>query len=178
MLILSYFSHVCSIGSLGFRNSRACVSNVTVSDSKIKHSDNGVRIKTWQGGSGSVSKVSFNNIHVDTVRNPIIIDQYYCLTRSCTNQTSAVRVSDVAYSDIRGTYNARSPPMHFGCSDSVPCTNLTLSGVELIPAQGRSVVSPFCWNAYGVVETLAVPPAACLLEGAPEKTTQSEVGRC
>ncbi|KAK4744689.1 hypothetical protein SAY87_011001 [Trapa incisa] len=129
-------SHGISIGSLGIHNSRACVSNITVSDSKIKHSDNGLRIKTWQGGSGAVSKVTFDNIHMDTVRNPIIIDQYYCLTKSCANQTSAVYVSDVVYSNIKGTYDVRSPPMHFGCSDSVPCTNLTLSDVELLPTQG------------------------------------------
>ncbi|OWM72393.1 polygalacturonase At1g48100-like [Punica granatum] len=171
-------SHGISIGSLGVHNSHACVSNITVSDSKIKHSDNGVRIKTWQGGSGAVSKITFNNIHMDTVRNPIIIDQYYCLTKNCTNQTSAVYVSDVMYSNIKGTYDARSLPMHFGCSDSVPCTNLTLSEVELLPAQGDFVMNPFCWNAYGVMETLTIPPAMCLLEGIPEKLTEPEVGRC
>ncbi|GLT57104.1 hypothetical protein SLA2020_300990 [Shorea laevis] len=69
-------SHGISIGSLGFHNSRACVSNISVSDSVIKKSDNGLRIKTWQGGSGSVSNVAFHNIHMDAVQNPIIIDQY------------------------------------------------------------------------------------------------------
>ncbi|KAK4743544.1 hypothetical protein SAY87_001545 [Trapa incisa] len=76
-------SHGISIGSLGVRNSSTCVSNITVTDSKIMYSKNGLRIKTWQGGSGAVSKVTYDNIHMDTVRNPIIIDQYYCLTKSC-----------------------------------------------------------------------------------------------
>ncbi|QCD77077.1 polygalacturonase [Vigna unguiculata] len=62
--------HGISIGSLGNHNSRACVSNITVRDSVIKVSDNGVRIKTWQGGSGTVSGVTFSNIH--SVRNPIL----------------------------------------------------------------------------------------------------------
>ncbi|GFY89084.1 pectin lyase-like superfamily protein [Actinidia rufa] len=79
-------SHGISIGSLGMRNTRPCVSNITVSDSVVKNSDNGVRIKTWQGGSGSVSKVTFNNIHMESVKNPIIIDQYYCLSKGCPNQ--------------------------------------------------------------------------------------------
>ncbi|GLT57113.1 hypothetical protein SLA2020_301070 [Shorea laevis] len=69
-------SHGISIGSLGFHNSRACVSKISVSDSVIKKSDNGLRIKTWQGGSSSVSNVAFRNIHMDAVRNPIIINQY------------------------------------------------------------------------------------------------------
>lgn len=167
-----------SIGSLGRLNSHACVSNVTVRDSVIRRSANGVRIKTWQGGSGTVSGVTFDNIHMDMVRNPIIVDQYYCLTKSCTNQTSAVYVSDVSYSNIRGTYDARSPPMQFACSDAVPCTNLTLSDVELLPAQGVYMTDPVCWNAYGTMETLTIPPAVCLLEGSPEKIVQSELERC
>jgi polygalacturonase len=121
-----------SIGSLGNHNSKACVSNITVRDSVIKLSDNGVRIKTWQGGSGSVSGVTFNNIHMDTVKNPIIIDQFYCLSKDCSNKTSAVFISDIVYTSIKGTYDIRHPPMHFACSDSVPCTNLTLSDIELI----------------------------------------------
>ncbi|KAF2325004.1 hypothetical protein GH714_022189 [Hevea brasiliensis] len=160
-------SHGISIGSLGNHNSRACVSNITVRDSVIKVSDNGVRIKTWQGGSGAVSGITFSNIHMDNVRNPIIIDQFYCLTKDCTNQTSAVFVSDILYENIKGTYNIRSPPMHFACSDSVPCTNLTLSDVELLPAQGDLVLDPFCWNAYGELQTLTIPPVSCLIEGAP-----------
>jgi len=39
----------------------------------IWHSDNAVRIKTWKGSSGSDS---VENMHMDAVRNPIIIDQY------------------------------------------------------------------------------------------------------
>lgn len=168
----------CSIGSLGIRNSRACVSNITVKDSIIKHSDNGVRIKTWQGGSGSVSRVTFQNIHMDTVRNPILLDQYYCLTKKCPNQTSAVHISDILYSKIKGTYDVRSPPMHFACSDSMPCTNLTLSEVELLPAQGKFVSNPICWSAYGTVQTLTIPPVFCLLGGTPEMLPQNGKERC
>nr|DAD33000.1 TPA_asm: hypothetical protein HUJ06_011851 [Nelumbo nucifera] len=171
-------SHGISIGSLGNRNSRACVSNITLSNSVIKHSDNGVRIKTWQGGSGSVSGVKFSNIHMDAVRNPIIIDQFYCLSRACANQTSAVYVSDISYTNIKGTYDVRSPPMHFACSDSVPCTNLTLSDVELLPAQGEIVLDPFCWNAYGASETLTIPPVFCLLDGVPRSVLENDIEQC
>ncbi|KAI4349873.1 hypothetical protein L6164_010419 [Bauhinia variegata] len=171
-------SHGISIGSLGNHNSRACVYNVTVSESVIKHSDNGVRIKTWQGGAGSVSKVIFNNIHMDTVRNPIIIDQYYCLSKNCLNQSSAVFISAISYSNIKGTYDVRSPPMRFACSDSVPCTNLTLYEVELLPAQGNIFTDPFCWNAYGTMQTLTIPPAFCLIEGNPLSLPQNDVVQC
>ncbi|CAF2116944.1 unnamed protein product [Brassica oleracea var. botrytis] len=170
--------HGISIGSLGNHNSHACVSNITVRDSVIKYSNNGVRIKTWQGGFGSVSGVTFNNIHVESVRNPIIIDQYYCMTKDCANKTSAVFVSDITYQGIKGTYDIRSPPMHFGCSDAVPCTNLTLSGIELLPAKGEIVVDPFCWNAYGIVEELSIPPVWCLMSDPPTALQGALVNKC
>ncbi|KVI01715.1 polygalacturonase At1g48100-like [Cynara cardunculus var. scolymus] len=172
-------SHGISIGSLGMRNTRACVSNITVMDSVIKHSDNGVRIKTWQGGFGSVSNVRFINIHMDTVRNPVMIDQYYCQSKGmCPNQTSAVRISDIIYERIWGTYDVRSPAMHLGCSDTIPCTNLTFSEVELMPSQGLNMASPFCWNAYGVLQTLTIPPVFCLLEGNPDSLPNTDIVQC
>ncbi|GJT65336.1 polygalacturonase-like protein [Tanacetum coccineum] len=172
-------SHGISIGSLGMKNTRACVSNITIRDSVIKHSDNGVRIKTWQGGLGSVSKVRFINIQMDTVRNPIMIDQYYCQTKGkCRNRTSAVRIHDISYQNITGTYDYRSPPMHLGCSDSVPCTNLTFSDVQLMPSQGRYILNPFCWNAYGDLQTLTIPPLFCLRDGNPESFRPTDVNQC
>lgn len=154
------------------------MSNITVSDSTIKHSANGVRIKTWQGGSGAVSKVTFNNIHMDTVRNPIIIDQYYCETKGCINQTSAVFINDIVYANIKGTYDVKSPPMHLACSDNLPCTNVTFYDVQLLPAQGQRILDPFCWNAYGSLKTLTVPPILCLLEGDPQSLPENEVYVC
>lgn len=167
-----------SIGSLGNHNSRACVWNITVRDSVIKEADNGVRIKTWQGGSGAVKGVRFSNIHMESVRNPIIIDQFYCLAKDCANKTSAVAVSDILYSNIKGTYDIRSPPMRFACSDSAPCTNLTLSDVELLPALGDLVSDPFCWNAYGVLQTLTIPPVSCFLEGVPPSMLDNDMDSC
>lgn len=170
--------HGISIGSLGNHNSRACVTNITLRDTVIKQSDNGVRIKTWQGGHGSVSGITFANLHMDNVRNPIIIDQFYCLTKDCTNQTSAVFVSDILYTGIKGTYDIRSPPMHFACSDSVPCANITLSDVELLPEKGDIVLDPFCCNAYGDLQTMTIPPVACLLDGLPRSITENQIGYC
>ncbi|KAL1194238.1 Polygalacturonase [Cardamine amara subsp. amara] len=160
-------SHGISIGSLGIHNSQAYVSNITVTNSTIWNSDNGVRIKTWQGGSGSVSGIVFSNILMVNVRNPIMIDQYYCQTKNCANQTSAVIISDVLYSNIKGSYDIRSPPIHFGCSDSVPCTNLRLADIDLFPFKGQFFENPFCWNAYGSME-ITIPPVYCLLEELPD----------
>ncbi|TKY45454.1 Polygalacturonase protein [Spatholobus suberectus] len=115
-------SHGISIGSLGVHNSQACVSNLTVRDSIIRESDNGLRIKTWQGGMGSVTSLRFENIQMENVGNCIIIDQYYCLSKECLNQTSAVHVNDVSYTNIKGTYDVRT-------------LLFTLPAVTLWPAQ-------------------------------------------
>lgn len=166
-------SHGISIGSLGVHGSQACVSNIAVRNAVIRNSDNGLRIKTWQGGMGLVFGISFDTVYLENVRNGIIIDQYYCMSKDCTNQTSAVYVSDVSYSNIKGTYDVRSPPIHFACSDSMPCTNITMSEVELLPYEGELVEDPFCWNAYGVQETLTIPPISCLQDGMPTSIRES-----
>uniref|UniRef100_A0A1D1Y641 Polygalacturonase At1g48100 n=1 Tax=Anthurium amnicola TaxID=1678845 RepID=A0A1D1Y641_9ARAE len=171
-------SHGISIGSLGVHNSQACVSNITVRNSVIRNSDNGVRIKTWQGGMGSVFGITFDTVYMENVRNCIIIDQYYCFTKGCRNQTSAVYVTDVSYTNIKGTYDVRSPPIHFACSDTVPCTNITMSEVELLPFQGELVDDPFCWNAYGALQTLTIPPISCLQEGEPQTLHESNIYGC
>ncbi|KAF7837663.1 polygalacturonase [Senna tora] len=171
-------SHGISIGSLGVHNSQACVSNLTVRNSVIKESDNGVRIKTWQGGMGSVTGLKFENIQMDNVLNCIIIDQYYCMSKECRNQTSAVHVHDVSYRNVKGTYDVRTPPIHFACSDSVACSNITLSEVELMPYEGELVEEPFCWNAYGSQETMTIPPINCLRDGEPATVGELSAYEC
>lgn len=153
-------------------NSKACVSNITVKNAIIRDSDNGLRIKTWQGGMGSVTGIRFDNIQMINTCNCIIIDQYYCMTQDCRNQTSAVYVTDVAYRNIKGTYDVRTPPIHFACSDTIACTNITMSDVELLPEEGELVDDPFCWNAYGVQETVTIPPIDCLQEGVPQNVVE------
>jgi len=55
------------------------VENVTLTNAIFSGSDNGVRIKTWaRPSNGFVRNVVFQNIVMDRVQNPIIIDQNYC----------------------------------------------------------------------------------------------------
>ena len=73
-------SHGISIESLRVHNSQAYVSNLMVRNVVIRESDNGLRIKTWQGHAGSVTGLTFGNIQLENVQNCIIIDQYYYLS--------------------------------------------------------------------------------------------------
>lgn len=55
------------------------VENVTLTNAIFSGSDNGVRIKTWaRPSNGFVRNVVFQNIVMNKVKNPIIIDQNYC----------------------------------------------------------------------------------------------------
>ncbi|XP_024029487.1 polygalacturonase At1g48100 isoform X2 [Morus notabilis] len=170
--------HGISIGSLGKDNTRACVSNITVRDVKIQNTLTGVRIKTWQGGSGSVQNVMFSNIQVSEVKTPIMIDQFYCDKSKCANESSAVAVSGINYINVKGTYTEK--PVHFACSDSLPCTGVSLNTIQLNSVQESEHLSgPFCWEAYGELETATVPPIDCLKTGKPSgATVQSKSDYC
>ncbi|KAL1804446.1 hypothetical protein ACET3Z_033093 [Daucus carota] len=160
--------HGISIGGLGKDNTKACVANITVRDINMHNTMNGVRIKTWQGGSGSVQGVLFSNIQVSEVQVPIIIDQFYCDKSKCKNQTTAVALSGITYERIRGTYTVK--PVHFACSDSLPCTEVTLNTIELKPLQERyHMYDPFCWRTFGELYSETVPPIDCLKNGKPLK---------
>ena len=95
----------------------------TVRDSIIKHSTD-VRIKTWQGGSGVVSKVTY--------LKPNYLNQYYCLSEKSPNHTFLLTISDASYKNMYGACDIRTLPMH----NSKPCRNVTILGVALLPAQG------------------------------------------
>ncbi|XP_051140540.1 polygalacturonase At1g48100 [Andrographis paniculata] len=167
--------HGISIGGLGKDGTRACVSNVTVRDTAMQGTMTGVRIKTWQGGSGLVQGIIFANIQVAQVVTPIQIDQYYCNSHSCRNKTSAVAVAGVAYQNIQGTYTGASP-VRLACSDSHPCAGITMAGINLTPAAGKAAdddEGPFCWKAYGTLQTATVPRIGCLL---PEKKPPAAAG--
>ncbi|CAI0386305.1 unnamed protein product [Linum tenue] len=158
--------HGISIGSLGRYNTRACVSNITVKNVNMHNTMTGVRIKTWQGGSGSVSGIMFSDIQLTEVQFPIVIDQFYCDKSTCKNQSSAVSVSGINYQRIKGTYTVK--PVHFACSDNLPCIDISLTSIELKPLQEKyHLYDPFCWATYGELNTPTTPPIECLQIGKP-----------
>ncbi|XP_059451383.1 polygalacturonase At1g48100-like [Corylus avellana] len=171
--------HGISIGGLGKDNTKACVSNVTVRDVTMTDTLTGVRIKTWQGGSGSVQGIKFSNIQVSKVETPIMIDQFYCGESKCPNKTSAVAVSDIDYVNVRGSFTVK--PVHFACSDSMPCTGVSLATIQLEAAAQETHSSdpdPFCWKAYGELKTTTVPPIGCLQTAKTSTTGHSKLESC
>ncbi|KAH0924704.1 hypothetical protein HID58_016960 [Brassica napus] len=142
--------HGISIGSLGDDNSKAFVSGVTVDGAKLSGTDNGVRIKTYQGGSGTASDIIFQNIQMDNVKNPIIIDQDYCDKSKCTEQTSAVEVKNVVYRNISGT-SASDIAITLNCSKNYPCQGIVLDKVNIKGGKGS------CSNANVMDKGIVFP---------------------
>lgn len=75
--------HGCSIGSVNTTGVR----DVVLRNITFVGTENGARIKTWQGGSGLVENISYINLTMQDVGLPIKINMYYCPNGGCHNHT-------------------------------------------------------------------------------------------
>ncbi|XBI17722.1 hypothetical protein VPH35_059699 [Triticum aestivum] len=105
------------VGCLGRYRDEKDVSDVTVKDCVLWSSTDGVRIKTYEDAVKSItaSNLTFKNIKMEDVANPIIIDQNYCPEKkytcniyistvsTATKSKSEVTVKDVIFRNITGT---------------------------------------------------------------------------
>jgi len=79
--------HGISVGSLGKYQNEEPVSGIRVTGATLSNTDNGVRIKTWPASSsGAATDIHFEDVVMNNVANPIIIDQNYCPNSQCSNQ--------------------------------------------------------------------------------------------
>ncbi|KAE8022726.1 hypothetical protein FH972_008506 [Carpinus fangiana] len=152
--------HGVSIGSLGKEVNEAGVQNVTVTNAVFSGSDNGVRIKSWaRPSNGFVRNILFQNIVMNNVDNPIIIDQNYCPdNQGCPTQGSGVKISGVTYRNIKGT-SATPEGVTFDCSPSTPCRGIRLEDIKLTYMNKAATAS--CKNAGGSSSGILVPDS-CL----------------
>ncbi|GLT51729.1 hypothetical protein SLA2020_251210 [Shorea laevis] len=154
--------HGISVGSLGKNGEETRVEEIHVKNCSFIGTDNGARIKTWQGGKGYARKISFEDIEVRNSSNPIIIDQYYCPHSVCKNQTSAVWISDVTFRGIRGTIR-KEKAIKLHCSEKVACTNILVEDIKLDSLVSNKKAYSSCTNAYGR-SSRSTHPVECLLK--------------
>ncbi|XP_062115369.1 polygalacturonase-like isoform X2 [Humulus lupulus] len=148
--------HGISIGSLGPNNTESKVYNVTVDTVTMLGTSNGVRIKSWQGGSGYGENIIFQNIAMYNVTNPIIIDQYYCDQKDpCPEQYSAVRISNVFYNNITGSSFSKVA-VKINCSKTFECQGISMRDVNLV-REGDGVVEASCNNVGLIKKGLVFP---------------------
>ncbi|KAI3930413.1 hypothetical protein MKW92_014121 [Papaver armeniacum] len=140
--------HGISIGSLARNPNEAGVEGITVKDVTFTGSENGLRIKTWPKPSdGFVKNVLYQNVVMNNVRNPIIIDQNYCPgSKGCSDQSSGLKISGVTYLNVSGT-SATPIAITFDCSASTPCDGIKLDNVNLTYLEEPA--KSFCFSAIG-----------------------------
>nr|XP_019702562.1 polygalacturonase-2-like [Elaeis guineensis] len=181
--------HGLSIGSLG-PNSK--VERVHISDSHVSGASSGVKIKTWQGGSGYAKEIYFERVNFTSVQIPIVIDQYYCPSHQChpTNIIYAFRIqqffkllivlhqflSIIAGREKQNTSNVAISDIQFvdlyGTSSqkeavSIQCSkqvpcNNILMKNINIYHEDGSSATSNCSNAYGKTEGVVIPNVSFL----------------
>ncbi|KAK6941026.1 Glycoside hydrolase, family 28 [Dillenia turbinata] len=153
--------HGISVGSLGKYQNEQDVKGVTVDNCKFVGTTNGVRIKTWPGSPPSAaSDIFFQNLVMDRVKNPIIIDQLYNQRdKSSQAKPSNVKIGGVHYKNITGT-TVSETPMIFICSATNPCevelADINFSYVGIKP--DLPFVSS-CSNTKHTIVGDIIPPA-------------------
>ncbi|KAI3969134.1 hypothetical protein MKW92_024235 [Papaver armeniacum] len=150
--------HGISIGSLGGNGRVDTVEEVHVQNVHFFATMNGARIKTWEGGQGFARKISFEQITLAEVYNPIVIDQHYFSDVHRSVEASAVAISDVTFSGIRGT-STNDIVINLNCSAVVPCTSIVMNNINI--QSTKSVASSNCVNARGTA-TETSPNVPCL----------------
>ncbi|GAA5807979.1 hypothetical protein MFLAVUS_001360 [Mucor flavus] len=128
--------HGFSVGSLGKGGATEYVTGVNVINSICTNCQNGLRIKTWSGGKGAVSKVKFDNVQLINTDNPIIITTHYCdknqMSYCQKSDGKSLSISDVTISRISGSAsNAGKPIVSINCSSGSPCNNFSVSGITI-----------------------------------------------
>ncbi|KAL5062046.1 hypothetical protein RYX36_023783 [Vicia faba] len=155
--------HGISIGSLGKNNGEDDVDDIVVKNCTFSGTDNGVRIKTWTAVLQKimhVSNIHYEDIVMENVRNPIIIDQNYCPSHPCNPKggVSSVQISNVSYKFIRGSANS-DVAATLQCSPNKPCQNITMDTINLWPSGKGSKLNNECLNVKGASHGIQVPRA-------------------
>ncbi|XP_059442085.1 exopolygalacturonase-like [Corylus avellana] len=150
--------HGISIGSLG-KNNGDDVDGVVVKNSTFRGTSDGVRIKTWAAPFlGTASNFIFQDIFMDQVGNPIILDQEYCPYPPCSQQASLLQISNVTYRNIWGSSNAKVA-VTLRCSASKPCQNVVLEDINLDYRGPEGPVTALCSHVNGRAIGHQSPPA-------------------
>ncbi|XP_009365183.2 exopolygalacturonase [Pyrus x bretschneideri] len=154
--------HGISIGSLGRTEDEEPVSGIFIKNCTISNTDNGVRIKTWPASPAkgtAVSDVHFEDIIMDNVKNPVVIDQEYCPHKLCTPEVSSkVKISNVSFKNIKGS-SSGPVGVKLLCSGKLPCENVELSNIDLTYTGDKGSLTSECKHVKPTINNVAKPLA-------------------
>ncbi|KAL1544962.1 galacturonan 1,4-alpha-galacturonidase [Salvia divinorum] len=150
--------HGLSVGSLGKRPGELNVGNITFLNCSLKGTTNGARIKSYhESPELTADKIIYKDIIMDSVKNPIIINQHYD-SKKRPGQSS-VKITDARFINIKGTTISKVPIL-LNCSSKYPCNNIELSNIDLRPVPPLQEVSSACVSATNVKYVGNVYPPA------------------
>ncbi|KAL9257581.1 Exopolygalacturonase-like protein, partial [Drosera capensis] len=151
--------HGISVGSLGIYPNEKDVKGLIVRDCKMIGTWNGISFKTWPNSPGrsKATNLTFENIVMENVRNPIIINQEYCPSQSCSSQApSMVKLSEIRFKNITST-TLSDVAVRLSCSKGVPCQEIYLEEVHLSLSTGEAHPVSSCENVIAKCIGTQVP---------------------
>ncbi|CAN8287926.1 unnamed protein product [Cochlearia groenlandica] len=166
--------HGISIGSLGREGLYETVENVQVRHCTFNGTQNGARIKTWDGGQGFAKNILYEDITLINTKYPIIIDQHYCNGgHQCKpGAKSAVKVSDVRFKDFKGTCGDEIA-IKLDCDKLVSCVNIVMDNINITTSSShQKLPNTFCQYA-NVVSHFVSPVLNCGFHEQPQSPTPS-----
>ncbi|XP_062009309.1 polygalacturonase-like [Rosa rugosa] len=152
--------HGISVGSLGRYDKEDPVEGINVKNCTLSKTTNGVRIKTWAKNpqASTCSEIHFEDIIMNDVQNPIVVDQEYCPWNQCDKQASSkIKISNVSFKNIRGT---TSTPLgvKIVCAKGLPCEKVEMTGIDL-KFTGTGALTSQCTNVKPTIANVAQPLA-------------------
>ncbi|KAJ5388776.1 hypothetical protein N7509_011317 [Penicillium cosmopolitanum] len=124
--------HGLSIGSVGGRSDNT-VDTVTFTNSEVKASTNGIRIKASVGDTGTITGVTYSGITLETISGyGILIEQNYDGGDLKGDPTSGIPITDLTIKNIVGTGAVSSSGYNVAIvCGSGACSNWTWSSVKV-----------------------------------------------
>ncbi|KZV88954.1 pectin lyase-like protein, partial [Exidia glandulosa HHB12029] len=146
-------SHGISVGSLGqYPQFFDIAENIVVRDVSISNAQNGARIKVWAGpgvGSGRVNNVTYENVVVNNVDNPLIFDQCYMTSAEvCAAVPSRVDLTNIFIRNITGTSSGKEKSVvaDLNCSPGAICDEIYVDDFAVVPPAKFMPGSTICNN--------------------------------
>lgn len=122
--------HGLSIGSVGGRDDNT-VSDVYITSSSVSRSENGVRVKTVSGATGSVSNVHFENIAIADISDyGVVVQQNYENGKPDGMLTSGVQIAGLVLRNVTGSVDQGAEEVYIACGQG-SCTGWTWEGVKV-----------------------------------------------
>ncbi|KAK8209075.1 hypothetical protein M8818_003769 [Zalaria obscura] len=134
----------CALGSLGADTD---ISSVVYKNVYTWSSNQMMMIKS-NGGSGTVSDVTFENFIGHGNAYSLDIDQYWASMKAVDGD--GVQLSDITFHNWTGTesYGLQRGPIKVICADGAPCHGITISDFSMWTEEG-SAQWYSCESAYG-----------------------------